>query len=53
MPEQEKMYLVCKGCGEAFDSIPGAHEHGVFIAGPDPTWCGENGFDLVPESEAL
>ncbi len=47
---EEKMYLVCKGCGEAFDSISAAHEHGVFIAGADPTWCGEDGFDLVPRA---
>jgi hypothetical protein len=49
----EKQYLVCNGCGEAFDSITAAHEHGVFIAGPDPTWCGENGFAILPESEAM
>ena len=49
----EKQYLVCNGCGEAFDNITAAHEHGVFIPGPDPSWCGEVGFDIVPESEAL
>ena len=49
----EKQYLVCNGCGEAFDSITSAHEHGVFIPGPDPSWCGENGFGILPESEAL
>jgi hypothetical protein len=53
MTEQETMFLVCRGCGEAFDSITPAHEHGVFIAGPDPSWCGEAGFDIVPESEAF
>jgi hypothetical protein len=53
MTEQETQFLVCRGCGEAFDSITPAHEHGVFIAGPDPQWCGEAGFDIVPESEAF
>jgi hypothetical protein len=49
----EKMFLVCIGCGEAFDSMTAAHEHGVFIPGPDPSWCGEEGFNIMPESEAL
>lgn len=49
----EKMFLVCIRCGEAFDSISAAHEHGVFIAGPDPSWCGEEGFNLVPEEDAF
>jgi len=47
------MCLVCINCGEAFDSITAAHEHGVFIPGPDPSWCGENGFAILPESEAM
>jgi hypothetical protein len=50
---EEKPYLVCKGCGESFDDLIAARDHGTFIAGADPTWCGEEGFDLVPESEAL
>lgn len=49
----EKLYLVCIGCGEACDSIVTAQEHGVFIPGPDPSWCGEDGFNILPESEAL
>ncbi len=49
----EKTFLVCKGCGEAFDTMPLAREHGAFISGFNPTWCGEDGFDLVPESEAF
>lgn len=49
----EKMFLVCKNCGEAFDTLQTAHEHGTFISGPDPSWCGEDGFDLVPESDAF
>jgi hypothetical protein len=49
----EKQYLVCINCGEAFDSITAAHEHGVYIPGPDPSWCGEEGFNIMPESEAL
>ena len=51
-PNDEKQYLVCKGCGEAFDTIDSAHKHGT----SDPnskSWCGEDGFDLLPESEAL
>ena len=50
---EEKQYLVCVGCGEAFEDITSAHQHGVFIPGPDPSWCGENGFQIVPESEAF
>ena len=49
----EKQYLVCNGCGEAFDSITAAHEHGVYIPGPDNSWCGDEGFVIAPESEAL
>jgi hypothetical protein len=49
----EKQFLVCRGCGEAFDNITSAHEHGEFIPGPDPSWCGEAGFDIAPESEAF
>jgi hypothetical protein len=48
----EKMYLVCKNCGEAFDDMQFALEHGT----SDPqsgVWCGESGFDMMPESEAL
>lgn len=51
--DEEKQFLVCRGCGEAFDEITTAHQHGTFIAGPDPSWCGEAGFDIVPESEAM
>jgi hypothetical protein len=50
---EEKPYLVCRGCGEAFDEVQPARDHGTFIPGPDPSWCGEAGFDIVPESEAL
>jgi hypothetical protein len=52
-PEEEKRYLVCNGCGEAFDNITAAYEHGVYIPGPDNSWCGEEGFVIAPESEAL
>ncbi len=48
----EKMYLVCNGCGEAFDDIQAAHQHGA----SDPqskTWCGDDGFVILPESEAM
>ena len=49
----DKPYLVCRGCGEAFDSLGFAQAHGTFIPGPDPSWCGEAGFDIVPEEDAL
>ena len=49
----EKQFLVCRGCGEAFDNITAAYEHGVYIPGPDNSWCGEEGFVIAPESEAL
>lgn len=49
----DKPYLVCRGCGEAFDHIIPAQEHGTYIPGPDPQWCGEAGFDIVPEEDAL
>ena len=49
----EKQYLVCNGCGEAFDNITAAYEHGVYIPGPDNSWCGDEGFVIAPESEAL
>jgi hypothetical protein len=52
-PDGEKMYLSCRGCGEVFDSIIPARDHGSFIPGPDPSWCGEDGFDIIPESEAF
>lgn len=48
----EKMYLVCKNCGEAFDTIETAHEHGT-VNPQSQVWCGEDGFDLLPESEAM
>lgn len=50
--EVEKLYLVCRGCGEACDTIEIAQEHGA----SDPntkSWCGEGGFDIAPESEAF
>lgn len=50
---EEKQCLVCINCGEAFDNLSAAHEHGVFIPGADPRWCGEEGFSIVPESEAF
>ena len=40
-------YLVCRQCGEAFDSIETARDHA-------PGDCGSwQGFDLLPESEAM
>lgn len=54
----DALYLVCRGCGEVFrqgpeqDFLLMIQEHGV----SDPqskSWCGDKGFDIVPESEAL
>ncbi len=45
--------LVCVNCGEAFTDITAAQEHGEFIPGPNPRWCGDEGFNIVPESEAF
>lgn len=53
VPEGEKQMLVCQNCGEAFDDIQAAHDHGVFLGGMDPSWCGEDGFAIMPESEAM
>jgi len=50
----EKQFLVCRGCGQAYDSLTAAHEHGASnFPGPNPLWCGENGFDIVSEEDAL
>jgi hypothetical protein len=49
---EEKRVLVCRGCGEACDGIISAHEHGQSDPSGCAGWCGEEGFDLVPESEA-
>lgn len=49
----EKMYLVCICCGEAFDSIQTAHEHGTADLSGSAGWCGDEGFNIVPESEAF
>ena len=46
---ESQLVLICRGCEETFDSLTAAHEHGVFIPGPDPSWCGEAGFDLAPK----
>lgn len=43
----EQMYLVCRQCGEAFDSMKTALDH-------LPIGCGsDQGWDLLPESEAM
>ena len=45
--DEEKLYLVCRQCGEAFDEIGTAASH-------EPGTCGsDQGFDILPESEAL
>lgn len=50
----EKLYLVCRGCGEACDSIETANEHFVWLGnGPDTGVCADEGYDILPESEAM
>ena len=51
--QSEKLYLVCDNCGEAFDSIITAQEHGHSDLSGSAGWCGDNGFSIMPESEAL
>ncbi len=51
--EVEKLYLVCNGCGEAFDSIEAAQQHGTADLSGSAGWCGEDGFVIQPESEAM
>lgn len=45
----EKLYLVCKGCGEAFDAIEPAKEHEAGSFGCEAA----DGYDILPESEAF
>jgi hypothetical protein len=47
--QDKGLVLICRGCDERFHDMTAAQEHGVFIPGPDPSWCGEAGFDLAPE----
>jgi Fe2+ or Zn2+ uptake regulation protein len=49
----EKQFLVCRNCGEAFDTITAAHEHGTADLSGCAGWCGDEGFNIVPESEAF
>lgn len=44
--EQEKLYLVCQECGEAFDEIATAKAHE-----PYGYYCST--YELLPESEAM
>lgn len=44
----EKLYVVCRQCGEAFDDITIAYAEHI------PGECGsEQGWDILPESEAF
>ena len=52
-PHTEKMYLVCRGCGEAFDDITVITEHGNSDPSGSAGWCGDEGFDIMPESDAM
>jgi hypothetical protein len=51
--EPEKQYLGCRNCGEVFDSITAAHEHGTADLSGSAGWCGDEGFNIIPESEAF
>lgn len=51
--EPEKPYLVCRNCGEAFDDIVNARDHGTADLSGSAGWCGDEGFDIAPESEAF
>jgi hypothetical protein len=50
---EEKQYLGCRNCGEVFDSITAAHEHGTADLSGSAGWCGDEGFNIIPESEAF
>jgi hypothetical protein len=49
----ETPFLVCINCGEAFDNITSAYEHGYSDVSGSAGWCGDEGFNIVPESEAF
>jgi len=49
----EKQYLVCIRCGEAFEDMMSALEHGPSDPSGSAGWCGDEGFNILPESEAL
>jgi len=46
--EQEKLYLVCENCGEAFDELQAAKAHEIFMGCEDETV-----YRVLPESEAM
>ena len=46
---EEKLFLVCLACGEAFDEFATAKAH---ESDPEFIDCDE-GYDIVPESEAF
>lgn len=49
----KQQYLACVNCGEVFDSITTAHEHGASDPSGSLGWCGDDGFNIIPESEAF
>lgn len=50
-PDNQRPMLVCRGCGEAFDHLVHAQEHGAVVSGTD--WCGDDGFDILSVTEAM
>lgn len=56
MFEDEKLYLVCLGCGGAFDTITTAYEHTkeqIVNTGRLNNCAGNNDWEILPESEAM
>lgn len=49
MPE-ETLYVVCLGCGEAFDDLVIAKQHEADSKDPS---CTSEGYEILPESEAM
>lgn len=49
----ETPFLVCIRCGEAFDNMTSALQHGPSDPSGSAGWCGDEGFNIVPESEAF
>lgn len=49
---EEKLYLVCEDCGEAFDAIETAHAHECEYNADRRDWI-ESGYKIKPESEAM
>lgn len=49
----EQYYLVCRGCGNVSDSMESALTHYTVGASSDSGTCADEGYDMLPESEAF